>query len=88
MNVESMLDQPDVVKLVDEARRELAAGKDKQAARLLTDAAYHSHDAQIEEEVRKLALEGRGRAGLFGKGRWDEIIRIADLHAAKRQPQG
>ena len=30
------------------ARGHLAAGDDKQAARLLTDAAYHTHDPAIE----------------------------------------
>jgi hypothetical protein len=66
---EEMVDHPDVRALVAQARDELADGNDKQAARLLTDAAYHTHDPE--------------RAGRFGKGRWEEIIRIADLHAAR-----
>jgi len=78
-----MVDHPDVRALVRQAREQLAAGEDKEAARLLTDAAYHTHDPEIERDVRELAAEGRERAGRFGKGRWDEIIRIADLHAAK-----
>jgi len=82
-NVEDMVDHPDVRALVTTAREALAAGDDKQAARLLTDAAYHTHDPEIERQVRELAAEGLGRAGLFGKGRWKEIIRIADLHSAK-----
>jgi hypothetical protein len=77
------VDHPDVQALVAQARNELAAGKDKQAARLLTDAAYHTHDPEIEREVRELAAQGLERAGRFGKGRWEEIVRIADLHAAK-----
>jgi hypothetical protein len=85
MDTREMIDHPNVIALVDEARRELAAGRDKQAARLLTDAAYHTHDPAIERQVRELALEGREKAGLFGKGRWDEIIRIADLHVASRK---
>jgi outer membrane protein TolC len=72
----------DVAQTIEEARRELAAGHGKQAARLLTDAAYETHDAQLEQEIRKLALEGRANAGLFGKGRWDEIVRIAELRSA------
>jgi len=69
----------DVRVTIDEARRELAAGHDKQAARLLTEAAYATHDTTEEDEIRKLAADAREGAGMFGKGRWDEIIRIADL---------
>jgi hypothetical protein len=72
---------PDVQTLVQGARDHLAAGDDKQAARLLTDAAYHTHDPAIEQQVRELAAQGLERAGRFGKGRWAEIIRIADLRA-------
>ena len=79
-----MVDHPDVQTLVAEARDDLSAGKDKEAARLLTDAAYHTHDAEVEREVRELAAHGLERAGRFGKGRWQEIIRIADLHAGQQ----
>jgi hypothetical protein len=68
--------------MIEEARRELAAGHDKQAARILTDAAYNTHEAEYEAKIRELALEGRSKAGLFGKGRWDEIVRLADLRSA------
>ena len=78
-----MADQPDVQGLVMEARDQLAAGDDKQAARLLTDAAYHTHDPEMEQQVRELAAQGLERAGRFGKGRWTEIIRIADLRAQR-----
>ena len=71
----------DVSATIDEARRKLAAGEDKESARLLTEAAYATHDPAHQAEIRRLAQEGRGQAGLFGKGRWDEIIRIADLRA-------
>ena len=80
---EEMVDRPDVRALVAQARDELADGNDKQAARLLTDAAYHTHDPELERQVRELAAQGLERAGRFGKGRWEEIIRIADLHAAR-----
>jgi hypothetical protein len=76
-----MVDHPDVEGLVSKARAHLAAGDDKEAARILTDAAYHTHNPELEQQVRELAAEGLGRAGRFGKGRWQEIIRIADLHA-------
>jgi hypothetical protein len=78
-----MVDHPNVQALVTQARDGLAAGKDKEAARLLTDAAYHTHDPEIERQVRELAAQGLDRAGRFGKGRWEEIIRIADLHAKR-----
>jgi hypothetical protein len=76
-----MVDHPDVQSLVVKARDHLAAGDDKQAARVLTEAAYHTHDPELERQVRELAAQGLDRAGRFGKGRWEEIIRIADLHA-------
>lgn len=79
-----MVDHPDVQSLVTKARDHLAAGDDKEAARLLTDAAAHTHDPEIERQVRELAAQGLERSGMFGKGRWKEIIRIADLHAGKR----
>lgn len=82
---EEMVDHPDVQALVAQSRDELAAGHDKQAARLLTDAAYHTHDPEIERQVRELAAQGLDRAGMFGKGRWQEIIRIADLHTMKAE---
>jgi len=72
-----------VVQTIEEARRELAAGRDKQAARLLTDAVYQTHDPELERKITEIALEGREKAGYFGKSRWDEIIRIAELRGAK-----
>jgi hypothetical protein len=78
------VDHTNVQGLVTEARDRLADGKDKEAARLLTDAAYHTHDPEIEQQVRELAEQGLERAGRFGKGRWEEIIRIADLHMKRR----
>jgi hypothetical protein len=83
MSEPDMVDHPDVQALVTQARDDLASGKDKEAARLLTDAAYHTHDPEIEREVRELAAQGLDRAGRFSKGRWEEIIRIADLHAER-----
>jgi hypothetical protein len=79
-----MADHPNVEALVTKARDHLAAGEDKHAARVLTDAAYHTHHPEIEEQVRALAAQGLERAGRFGRGRWEEIIRIADLHVQQR----
>lgn len=78
-----MIDQPTVRTLVAKARDCLTAGDEKHAARLLTDAAYSTHDPEIERQVRELAEQGLERAGRFGKGRWAEIIRIADLRAQR-----
>ena len=72
----------DVVESIAEAQRELAAGHEKEAARLLTDAAYRTHDPELERRVRELAEQGLTKAGRFGKGRWQEIIRIASLRGA------
>jgi hypothetical protein len=73
----------DVNATIVEARRKLEADDNKDAARLLTEAAYATRDPALVAEIRKLAEEGREGAGMFGKGRWDEIIRIADLRASK-----
>jgi hypothetical protein len=75
----------DIAQTIDDARRELEAGHEKKAARLLTDAAYRTHDAELEHRIRQLALQGRDKAGRFGKGRWDEIIRVADMRGGNGQ---
>ncbi len=84
MSQPDMVDHPNVQGLVGNARDHLANGDDKQAARLLTDAAYHTHDPDIERQVRELAAQGLERAGRFSKGRWQEIIRIANLRGPQR----
>lgn len=83
MPPQDMVDHPNVQGLLQEARQHLEAGDNKEAARLLTDAAYHTHDPEIERQVRELAAQGLDRAGRFSKGRWEEIIRIADLRSQK-----
>ena len=85
MGEADMVDHPNVEGLVTRARGHLEAGDDKEAARLLTDAAYHTHDPGVEEQVRELAAKGLERSGRFGRGRWHEIIRIADLRANARE---
>lgn len=78
------LDYTDAQAVVAKARDELAAGDGKKAAQLLTEAAYHTRDPEIERQVRELAAQGLERAGRFGKGRWREIIRIVDSLQAFR----
>jgi hypothetical protein len=83
MPPQDMVDHPNVQGLLQDARQHLEAGDNKEAARLLTDAAYHTHDPEIERQVRELAAQGLDQAGRFSKGRWEEIIRIADLRSQK-----
>ena len=71
----------DPEKAIEEAKRLLAEGKDKKAAQLLTDAAYRTHDPELERRIRELAVQGLERAGFFGKGRWNEIIRVAEARS-------
>jgi len=73
---------------IQEARSELAAGHDKQAARLLTEAIYQTHDGEAAEEIHAIATEGRSKAGRFGKARWDEILRLADVRASNGHANG
>jgi hypothetical protein len=75
----------DVSVTIEEAKQELASGHDKHAAQLLTDAAYRTHDPVLEAQIRALAEQGLSKAGLFGKGRWQEIIRIAELRSTAGQ---
>ena len=82
------LDYTDAQAIVAKARDELAAGNDKQAAEVLTHAAYHTRDAEIERQVRELATTGLERAGRFGRGRWKEIIRTVDSLQAFRADRG
>ncbi len=71
----------DPEKAIEEAKRLLAEGKDKKAAQLLTDAAYRTHDPELERRIRELAVQGLERAGFFSKGRWNEIIRVAEVRS-------
>ena len=73
---------PEAEALLAKARETFAAGDDKEAARLLTDAAYHTHDPEVGQQIRDLAAMGLDRAGRLAKGRWKEIIRIAELRAS------
>ena len=84
----SLVDPTDAHAIVAKARQDLAAGDDKSAARLLTDAAYQTRDPEIERQVRELAAQGLDQSGRFGKGRWKEVIRIVDsLQSYRNQGQ-
>jgi hypothetical protein len=68
---------------IEEARRLLVAGDDKRAADLLTSAAAECGDERRAAMIRALAVQGRERAGRFGKRRWDEAIRLSDEQLAR-----
>jgi hypothetical protein len=68
---------------IEEARRLLGQGDDKQAADLLTTAAGECRDERRAAMIRALAVQGRERAGRFGKRRWDEAIRLSDEQLAR-----
>jgi hypothetical protein len=67
-----------VSETIEEARRLLGEGNEKRAAELLISAAGECRDERRMAMIRALAIQGRERAGRFGKRRWDEAIRIVD----------
>ena len=66
-----------VVDMIEEARRLLGEGRDKQSADVLTMAATECSDPSQARMIRALALDGQARAGRFSKRRWDEAIRLS-----------
>lgn len=68
---------------IGKARQLLEEGHEKAAARELTEVVLATHDPAQLEEIRRLAEGGLERAGMFGKGRWREILRLADLRMEK-----
>jgi hypothetical protein len=75
-----------VTETIEEARRLLGEGDDKRAADLLTSAAGECRDERRAATIRSLAIQGRERAGRFGKRRWDEAIRLSDEQLARVTP--
>jgi hypothetical protein len=73
----------DVEERIRQARNLLDAGNEKAASRELTDAVVACDDGGQAMEIRRLADRGLEMAGRFGKARWREIARLADIHAAK-----
>jgi hypothetical protein len=66
-----------VVDTIEEARRLLGEGRDKQSADVLTQAASECSDPSQARMIMSLALDGQERAGRFSKRRWDEAIRLS-----------
>jgi hypothetical protein len=71
----------DVRAAIDEARS-LMGQDDKRAARMLVDAAVECTDPAMAREIRELGEQGLANAGRFSKGRWQEVIRLAEKHGA------
>jgi hypothetical protein len=76
-----MEDEMNVREAIDEARG-LMGRDDKRAARLLTDAATSCTDPAAAAEIRALGEQGLASAGRFSRGRWQEVIRLAEKHGA------
>jgi hypothetical protein len=71
-----------VTEALEEARRLIGMGDDKRAAQLLHTAALECHDPAKAAQIHALAVQGRERAGRFGRKRWDEPIRITEARQA------
>jgi hypothetical protein len=67
---------------ITRARKLLDQGDEKSAARELTDAVVLCRDPAQAVEIRQLADRGIDMAGRFGKSRWKEVQRLADVHGA------
>jgi hypothetical protein len=74
-------DDMNVREAIDEARG-LMGQDDKKAARLLTDAATSCTDPEMAREIRSIGEQGLANAGRFSRGRWQEVIRLAEKHGA------
>jgi hypothetical protein len=72
----------DVNQAIEQARADIKAGREKEAGRLLSDSVAHSDPTQARE-IKQLAEQGREMSGLLGRGRWKELIRLAELRMSK-----
>jgi hypothetical protein len=72
-----------VASKIERGRELLDQGDEKAASRELTDAAVECWDPEQAMEIRRLADRGMEMAGRFGKSRWKEVARIADLHRSR-----
>ncbi len=67
-----------VTEALEEARRLLGTGDDRRAAQVLATAALECHEPAKAAQIHALALQGRDRAGRFGRRRWEEAIRVSE----------
>ena len=63
---------------IEDARRLLGEGKNRQAADLLTLAASTKLDPARASIIHTLALDGQAQAGRFGKRRWKQPLELAE----------
>ncbi len=69
----------ETAQMIERGRTLIDQGELKQAASELTDAAIRTRDVAEAREIRQLADRGLELSGRFGKGRWKEVQRLADL---------
>ncbi len=69
----------DVASMIERGRTLLDQGDLKKAATELTDAAIATRDVSQAREIRQLADRGLELSGRFGKARWKEVGRLAEL---------
>jgi len=69
----------DTAQMIERGRTLIDQGDLKKAATELTDAAIRTRDVEEAREIRQLADRGLELSGRFGKGRWKEVQRLADL---------
>jgi hypothetical protein len=75
----------DVASMIERGRMLLDQGDLKKAATELTDAAIATRDISQAREIRQLADRGMELSGRFGKARWKEVARLADLRLTHSQ---
>jgi hypothetical protein len=75
----------DVASMIERGRTLLDQGDLKKAATELTDAAIATRDISQAREIRQLADRGMELSGRFGKARWKEVARLADLRLTHSQ---
>ena len=73
----------DVASMIERGRTLIDQGELKKAATELTDAAIATRDVSQAREIRQLADRGMELSGRFGKSRWKEVARLADLRLTR-----
>ena len=74
-----------VALMIEQGRTEIDQGELKKAATDLTDAAIATRDVDQAREIRQLADRGMELSGRFGKSRWKEVTRLADLRLSRER---
>jgi hypothetical protein len=75
----------DVAAMIERGRTSIDQGDLKKAAQDLTDAAIATRDVGQAREIRQLADRGMELSGRFGKSRWKEVARLADLRLTRER---